>query len=267
MIRLRREGVEAPADWRETVDAAFPDAAAFWKKAKAFEKLAEQGAKRKRGFTSYAPDVLPANRKGKRDFPPVWRAEACVRTAIAAMSQGFCAYCQSPVSSTHPGTRGKERPPGQVDHFRPKARFPAHAYDWNNYFLACMGCNVAKGDAWPSGGYVRPDDGEPGSRFVFMRSGAIRAREGDEQAKRTIEALDLRRDWLTWHRGKAIERYLKYVVPLIGRPGFPLEKLLIDGPDEFSEAINQNVRRAWAKATRKKATTLRPRPRRARRAG
>ncbi|WP_437275748.1 HNH endonuclease [Sorangium sp. So ce375] len=262
MIRLRREGVEAPADWREAVDAAFPDAAAFWKKAKAFEKLTEQGATRKKGFTRYAPDVLPSNRKGKRDLPPVWRTEACVRAAIAGMSRGICAYCQSPVSSTHPGKRGKDRPPGQVDHFRPKARFPAQAYDWNNYFLACMACNIAKGDMWPSGGYVRPDEGEPGSRFVFARSGAIRARKGDEQAKRTIEDLELRRYWLTWHRGKAIERHLKIVVPLMGRPGFPLEMLLIDGPDEFSEAINQNVRRVWANGRRKRKPS-RARPRRA----
>ncbi|WP_434042150.1 MULTISPECIES: HNH endonuclease [Sorangium] len=264
MIRLRRDGVEAPAEWREAVDVAFPDAAAFWKKARAFEKLAEQGATRKKGFTRYAPDVLPSDRKGKRDLPPVWRAEACVRVAIAEMSRGFCAYCQSPVSSTHPGKRGKDRPPGQVDHFRPKARFPAQAYDWNNYFLACMGCNIAKGDAWPSGGYVRPDEGEPGRRFVFARTGAIRARKGDDQAKRTIEDLDLGRDWLTRHRGKAIERYLKFVVPLIGRPGFPIEMLLIDGPDEFSEAINQNVRRAWASGRRKRKASSHERPRRGR---
>ncbi|WP_159397644.1 hypothetical protein [Sorangium cellulosum] len=107
---------------------------------------------------------------------------------------------------------------------------------------------------------MAPDEGEPSSRFVFARNGAIRSRKGDEQAQRTVEDLDLNRHWLARHRGMVIERHLKLVVNLIGRPGFPLDDLLLDGPDEFSAAINQNVRRAWAKA-RPKKTSSRVRPR------
>lgn len=264
MIRLRRRGVKPPVDWQATVDAAFPDAAAFWKRARAFEKLAEQGAKRKNGFARYAPEVLPSDEQGKPDFPPVWRADARVRRAIAAMSYGFCAYCQSPVSSTHPGTKGEDRPPGQVEHFRPKARFPAQAYAWDNYFLACMGCNGAKHDKWPAGGYVRPDEGDPGSRFVFAENGAMHGRKGDDQAKRTIEDLDLNRHWLSFHRGKAIQAHLVFVRRMVARFDMPVEDLLIEPPVAFSEAINQNVRRAWASGRRKTKMPSRGRPRRAR---
>ncbi|WP_437574505.1 HNH endonuclease [Sorangium sp. So ce887] len=246
------------------MDAALPDAAAFWKKARAFEKLAGQGAKRKKGFTSYAPEVLPADEKGKPDFPPVWRTDARVRQAIAGMSQGFCAYCQSPVSSNHPGTSGEDRPPGQVEHFRPKARFPAQAYEWKNYFLACMACNGAKHDKWPACGYVRPDEGRPGSRFVFAENGEIAAREGDEQARCTVEDFGLTRHWLTQHRGTAIQCHLDFVRRLMGRPGIELQDMLITRPVAFSEAINQNVRRVWASGRRRRKNPSRVRPRRAR---
>ena len=56
---------------------------------------------------------------------------------------GLCAYCESTCS-------------GEVDHFRPKSRFPELVYDWANWLLACHDCNHAKGDKWPTGGYVDP---------------------------------------------------------------------------------------------------------------
>lgn len=252
MIRLRRRGVKAPADWRQTVDAAFADAAAFWKKARAFERLVEQGAKRKKGFVAYAPEVLPANMKGEREFPPVWRTDARVRRMIAGMSHGFCAYCQSPVTSSHPGKGGKDKPPGQIEHFRPKSRFPAQAYELANYFLGCMGCNGAKQDRWATGGYVRPDEGRPGSRFVFEENGKVRGRDGDVQAKNTVEDFDLKREGLRSHRETAIQSHLGFVRKLVGRPRFRLADLLVPQPVAFSEAINQNVRRVWAQERRRK---------------
>ena len=45
---------------------------------------------------------------------------------------------------------------GEVDHFRPKSRFPESVYEWSNWIFACHDCNQAKGDKWPVGGYVDP---------------------------------------------------------------------------------------------------------------
>ncbi|MGK4002899.1 hypothetical protein WMF31_09785 [Sorangium sp. So ce1036] len=228
---------------------------------------AEQGAKRKKGFARHAPEVLPLDAKGRPDLPPVWRTDARVRQAIAGMSHGFCAYCQSRVSSTHAGKKGKAKPPGQVEHFRPKARFPAQAYGWKNYFLVCMGCNGAKHDRWPNGGYVRPDQGKPGSRFVFAEDGTMGGRKGDEQAKRTVEDLDLNRHGLSYHRGRAIESHLVFVCRLIliaADLDVRVEDLLIAPHSAFSEAINQNVRCVWASGRqrrRKRGQRGRGRPR------
>ena len=43
-----------------------------------------------------------------------------------------------------------------MDHFRPKSVFPELTYEWDNWLLACTPCNRAKGDKWPSAGYVNP---------------------------------------------------------------------------------------------------------------
>ena len=56
---------------------------------------------------------------------------------------GLCAYCE-------------ERDKGEVDHFRPKSRFPERVYQWSNWIFACHNCNQSKRDKWPPGGYVDP---------------------------------------------------------------------------------------------------------------
>ena len=56
---------------------------------------------------------------------------------------GTCGYCEKECK-------------GEVDHFRPKSRFPERVYEWENWVLACHVCNNMKGGEWPPGGYVDP---------------------------------------------------------------------------------------------------------------
>ncbi len=254
MIRLRRSGVKAPADWKKKVDAALdPRAADFWKEALAFEKLGEQHATRIAGFAKYAPHVLPLNKKNKREFPAVWRKQVTLKKALVEMSGGFCAYCQVPVTASHDG-----HVPGQVEHFRPKARFPMRAYDVRNYFLSCTACNGKKSDKWPRGGYVRPDRGAPGARFVFADDGTVEGRAGDIQAQNTVEDLKLKRSGLNALRKTLMKPQLDRVRDyLLSEPYLPqhrkqaLERFLVEAFFPVSEAINQNVRRVWDKARSK----------------
>ncbi|MCH8875192.1 MAG: HNH endonuclease [Chloroflexi bacterium] len=55
----------------------------------------------------------------------------------------LCAYCEQFAR-------------GEVDHFRPKNRFPERVYEWSNWVFACHDCNSAKLDKWPPRGYVDP---------------------------------------------------------------------------------------------------------------
>lgn len=56
---------------------------------------------------------------------------------------GICGYCEQECK-------------GEVDHFRPKSRFPEYVYEWANWVLACHVCNNMKGGEWPAHGYVDP---------------------------------------------------------------------------------------------------------------
>ena len=60
---------------------------------------------------------------------------------------------------------------GEVDHFRPKVRFPQLVYEWPNWVFACSACNQAKSDKWPAEGYVDPcaasESCSPENYFTF----------------------------------------------------------------------------------------------------
>ena len=90
---------------------------------------------------------------------------------------------------------------GEVDHFRPKVRFPQLVYEWPNWVFACSACNRAKGEKWPDDGYVDPcavsESQRPESYFMFnTRNGAItpfRDLDTDrfDKAQRMIDDLKL----------------------------------------------------------------------------
>jgi len=91
---------------------------------------------------------------------------------------GLCAYCE-------------EIYKGEVEHFRPKSRFPEQVYIWSNWVFACHDCNHKKGDKWPASGYVDPCAGAKSARperfFDFdTLSGEILVKEGLRQKQHRI---------------------------------------------------------------------------------
>lgn len=58
------------------------------------------------------------------------RAFQEIREALEAMASGLgrCMYCEDSLGT-------------DIEHFRPKRRYPAHAFEWTNYLLACSHCN------------------------------------------------------------------------------------------------------------------------------
>lgn len=244
MVRLERGKLTAPKTWKAKVDKQFPDADAFWKAAAAFELLALAVRVATRGFKSHAKHTLPPP---GHEFPAVWRSSTALKKALAAMSDGHCAYCQASVEDAGPGA---------VEHFRPKSLFPTLAYDWHNYFYSCERCNTFKSNKWPNDGqYVRPDEGDPSLRFVFTRRGRVRAAPRDPAARHTVRDFDLNRAPLATKRRTAIGTSLRMIQHIVSMPGITpaqrrqLALMHIVAPlSRYSVAINQNVRRVWGQA-------------------
>jgi uncharacterized protein (TIGR02646 family) len=155
-------------------------------------------------------DRFVANRRRDPGFEFEWpqlRGEsvrdAVVRT-LSAQCDGHCCYCDSfPVDAT-----GRV----EVDHFKPKALHPEEVLAWENLYLACTACNVAKLAEW-NADLLRSD--EPVFSFeryfvVDAFTGRLLPRpdasESDRRrAAETIRVLGLQRDGLNIARWRAIK--------------------------------------------------------------
>ena len=193
MRKLDRSVAVKPRSWDRTARSAVPDFAVFIAEATAFEALPLNGTVRRDGFPTYAPHALPKS-KGKAYFKSVWGKH---KEPIARISKWQCAYCECSINAERVG---------QVEHFKPKAIFPLSAYDWDNYLLACGGCNGPKSDKWPRGAaYVRPDDAayDPALHFRFKGDGDVDAISAN--AAETVHDFELKRQLLIDDRKKFIE--------------------------------------------------------------
>lgn len=92
---------------------------------------------------------------GSRPTDAHWRQ---FHPDLKRVFSGLCAYCE-------------EITKGEVDHLRPKSKFPELVYSWSNWLFACHECNHAKGSTWPDSGYVDPcaisGPGRPEHYFVY----------------------------------------------------------------------------------------------------
>jgi uncharacterized protein (TIGR02646 family) len=246
MIFLDRMTISVPANWQEQVHKKLPDLEAYAREAREFESLPISDNRRRAGFTTYAPEVLPKSR-GKAIFPAVWRSDKRVKKTFDAWSKGKCAYCESLINANRSQ---------QVEHFKPKSLFPSLAYDWANYFLACNGCNGAKLDKWPEAGdYVRPDQGQPETLFVFDDRGGMKAFQADNEAQRTVDDFELDRSGLRRARQVAIRQQLAMMRDLINETRLPIDdkrrlarrlvKRAENPQTPYSQALGQNLRRLW----------------------
>lgn len=80
------------------------------------------------------------NGTGSRPSDSHWRD---FHDDLSSVFFDLCAYCE-------------ELCRGEVEHFRPKSRFPELVYEWSNWVFACHDCNFAKSEKWPTGGYIDP---------------------------------------------------------------------------------------------------------------
>lgn len=125
------------------------------------------------------------NRTGRKPTDARWRD---FQNTLANAFYYLCGYCE-------------EACRGEVDHFRPKERFPESVYDWRNWVYACHTCNNLKGFKWPAEGFVDPCDPNPNrwpeTHFDFdLVTGEILPRSTLKGAKlkraqNTINGLDL----------------------------------------------------------------------------
>ena len=88
-----------------------------------------------------------------------------VKLALRAMFHEKCAYCES--YTTHVSY-------SEIEHFKPKSKYPELCFEWNNMNFSCEICNgkAHKGDKFPleneNGPIINPVEENPDNHFKFI---------------------------------------------------------------------------------------------------
>ena len=129
-----------------------------------------------------------------------------VKSSLKVMFNKKCALCESHI--THVDY-------GQIEHFKPKSKYPEFCFDWDNFLLACTICNGKsnKGDKFPlednDGPFVNPVEEIPDDFLKFEYDEITKQFFVFPKNKRafvTIKELGLNRDELLEYRTKELSK-------------------------------------------------------------
>ena len=119
-----------------------------------------------------------------------------LKAHLVAEAHGKCSYCESKITQIYFG---------DIEHIKPKARFPHERLDRENLALACALCNHAKADFWEDATpLLNPYVDYPNNEFIALGFWIVR-RPPSLRARLTIHQLELNRPALVERRKERIE--------------------------------------------------------------
>lgn len=138
-----------------------------------------------------------------------------VKTSLKIMFHKKCAFCESHITHINYG---------QIEHFKPKSKYPELCFDWNNFLLSCAICNGKsnKSNKFPledeNGPFINPVDEEP-TDFLKFEYDSLTKRflilPKNERAFVTIKELGLNRDDLVDFRTNELKKIISYIEKII----------------------------------------------------
>jgi len=129
-----------------------------------------------------------------------------VKDALKTMCGGKCVYCESHVPHISYG---------EIEHFRPKLRYPKLCFEWENLLLGCSRCNGAeyKGTKFPlaceGGPFINPCEEDPNTFFDFKfdpATGTANVIPKNTRGLTTERELGLNRPDLVKHRSGVVRK-------------------------------------------------------------
>ena len=138
-----------------------------------------------------------------------------VKESLKEMFKKKCAFCESHI--THIDY-------GQIEHFKPKSKFPDDCFNWNNFLLCCSVCNGKsnKGDKFPlladGGPFINPVDENPDEFFDFSFDEVTQQFLVIPKHTRSItmlEIIKLNRDDLAEFRTKELFKIIEMLSQII----------------------------------------------------
>lgn len=129
-----------------------------------------------------------------------------LKKALKNMFMDKCAYCESHIPHIYFG---------DIEHFRPKSKFPNQCFEWDNLLLSCGICNskMYKSDKFPEtnegGFFVNPVTENPDEFFNFEfdpQTGTANVIPKNERGNTTEIELGLNRIDLVKHRSSIVKK-------------------------------------------------------------
>ena len=123
------------------------------------------------------------------------------KKALKDSSFGKCMYCESTVSHIDHG---------DVEHIKPKSKFPSEMYNWSNLGFACIRCNrECKNDEYDPE-LINPYDIDP-MNYMYFCGCFIRAKGGNNRGRITIAVIHLNRPDLLSKRMETITLFQELI--------------------------------------------------------
>ncbi|EJO5347323.1 TIGR02646 family protein [Clostridium botulinum] len=99
---------------------------------------------------------------------------------LEEMYDGCCCYCESKLKSTsYP----------EIEHFKPKIKYPELCFDYNNLHYSCKRCNVSKGSNYNEN-MISPSDENPEEYIKYIGELAVSI-DDNKRGNAMIDALNL----------------------------------------------------------------------------
>jgi len=138
----------------------------------------------------------PQTRPSSRQY-----AHADIRNTLEAMSHCKCFYCETKVGPHQT----------EVDHYIEVAEAPERAFDWENLYLSCPGCNSKKlsNQHIPVVNCLDPCGNENPAAHLAFEDEIITTKAGSPIGSETIKKYRLDRPELNYLRVKALQRFEK----------------------------------------------------------
>ena len=147
-----------------------------------------------------------------------------IKDALKQDASNKCMYCESKVSPTYYG---------DIEHIKPKSKYPELTFEWDNLGFACRLCNNIKRDKYEEDNPIINPFKENPLDFFDPIGAYIYPKKGNSRGKITEETVELNRPDLLEQRRDEFNQIKKLVKIMNSRPGdLELRQVIIENIKE-----------------------------------
>lgn len=146
---------------------------------------------------SWTEDLLEYIRNDTKPPDSIWQhyKHPDIKQAVKEDSFEKCIYCESKVPSTYFG---------DIEHLKPKKKYPELTFEWSNLGFVCAQCNNRKRDKYDEElPYINPYQENPAEFLIAL--GAFIYHKSNRRGEITEKDLDLNRPELIERRKERID--------------------------------------------------------------